>query len=197
MLQHRLLLPRLPLLPSYTLPSPTGAPQVVLNKVALSSFAFQSANALLFFQCALCAALVSAVAAARRAAVLPGRASLVQRLRIACDCVTHCNTLLLHASLPAGACLLFRRAGQSRAVELAGGARLGSRQREAPRSPGGKHATCRRGVGAQGCAAAAAPLRTVATGRLPLGTPHPPPPPSARHPPPPPPPPPRRSYSLV
>jgi GDP-mannose transporter len=34
--------------------------QVLLNKVALSSFHFQSANALLFFQCALCVLLVHA-----------------------------------------------------------------------------------------------------------------------------------------
>lgn len=38
--------------------------QVLLNKVALSSFAFQSATALLFFQCALAVALVQACKAA-------------------------------------------------------------------------------------------------------------------------------------
>lgn len=38
--------------------APPAAPQVLLNKIALSSFAFKSANALLFFQCALCVVLV-------------------------------------------------------------------------------------------------------------------------------------------
>jgi hypothetical protein len=37
--------------------------QVLLNKAALSSFHFQSANALLFFQCLLSLTLVNACAA--------------------------------------------------------------------------------------------------------------------------------------
>ena len=46
------------------LPPPPSVCQVLLNKVALSSFAFHSANALLFFQCALAVALVQACKAA-------------------------------------------------------------------------------------------------------------------------------------
>lgn len=38
---------------------------MLLNKIALSSFAFKSANALLFFQCALCMVLVLACKAAK------------------------------------------------------------------------------------------------------------------------------------
>ena len=39
--------------------------QVLLNKIALSSFSFKSANALLFFQCALCMVLVLLCKAAK------------------------------------------------------------------------------------------------------------------------------------
>lgn len=39
---------------------PCRYPQVLLNKMALSSFNFHSANALLFFQCALCVFMVKA-----------------------------------------------------------------------------------------------------------------------------------------
>lgn len=43
------------------LPAPRPSPvQVLLNKVALSSFEFRSPNALLFYQCALCVLLVHA-----------------------------------------------------------------------------------------------------------------------------------------
>jgi len=45
-------------------PASRSPAQVLLNKVALSSFAFQSATALLFFQCALAVALVQACKAA-------------------------------------------------------------------------------------------------------------------------------------
>lgn len=40
------------------LPLPFPSAQVLLNKVALSSFDFGSPNALLFYQCALCVLLV-------------------------------------------------------------------------------------------------------------------------------------------
>ena len=53
-------------------------PQVLLNKLALSSFSFQSATALLFFQCALVVALVQGCAAAGLVQVEPLRLAIIK-----------------------------------------------------------------------------------------------------------------------
>lgn len=52
--------------------------QVLLNKVALSSFQFRSPNALLFFQCALCVAAVQVSALAGLVKLEPLRAGMVR-----------------------------------------------------------------------------------------------------------------------
>jgi GDP-mannose transporter len=52
--------------------------QVLLNKIALSSFRFKSANALLFFQCLLCVVAVQLCKAAGLVKVEPIKFSIIR-----------------------------------------------------------------------------------------------------------------------
>jgi hypothetical protein len=71
---------------------------VLLNKIALSSFAFKSANALLFFQCALCTVLVLLCKAAKLVKVRWGKQALGGGVGVQGD-AADCS--LRPASLPA------------------------------------------------------------------------------------------------
>ena len=67
--------PRASVLTACPCPHP---PQILLNKVALSSFSFKSPNALLFFQCLLCVVLVQMCNSARLIYVEPFNTEIVR-----------------------------------------------------------------------------------------------------------------------